>query len=63
MSAQNGVVQAMFEAADHGIQTAGEDSPAGRRLTEMRDFYGFMFRELPALIDRWRAETRQRSGG
>ncbi|GAB3971448.1 MarR family transcriptional regulator [Actinoallomurus acanthiterrae] len=56
MSAQNGMVQAMFEAADQGIKAAGADSPAARRLSEMRDFYGFMFRELPALVDRWRAE-------
>ncbi|MDL4773553.1 MarR family transcriptional regulator [Actinomadura xylanilytica] len=60
MSTQNGLVQTMFEAADQGIQAAGADSPAARRLAEMRDFYGFMFRELPALVDRWRAE---RAGG
>ncbi|XVQ06836.1 GbsR/MarR family transcriptional regulator [Spirillospora sp. CA-255316] len=56
MSTQNGMVQAMFEAADRGIEAAGPGSPAARRLEEMRDFYGFMFRELPALIERWRAE-------
>ncbi|TDD85130.1 MarR family transcriptional regulator [Actinomadura darangshiensis] len=56
MSAQNGVVQSMFEAADEGIAAAGPDTPAARRLAEMRDFYGFMFSELPALVDRWRAE-------
>jgi DNA-binding transcriptional regulator GbsR (MarR family) len=61
MSAQNGMVQAMFEAADRGIEAAGEDSPAARRLDEMRDFYGFMFRELPALIERWRTERDPRS--
>ncbi|MFG2017116.1 GbsR/MarR family transcriptional regulator [Actinomadura geliboluensis] len=60
MSAQNAVVQVMFEAADQGIAAAGADSPAARRLTEMRDFYGFMFRELPALVDQWRAERDQR---
>jgi DNA-binding transcriptional regulator GbsR (MarR family) len=58
MSAQNGMVKAMFQAADEGIEAAGENSHAARRLTEMRDFYAFMFRELPALIDRWRAERR-----
>jgi hypothetical protein len=26
----------------------------------MRDFYGFMFRELPAVVDQWRAERDQR---
>lgn len=56
MSTQNGMVQSLFEAADRGIEAAGEDSPAAGRLEEMRDFYGFMFRELPALIERWRTE-------
>ncbi|SCE67687.1 MarR family protein [Micromonospora viridifaciens] len=56
MSTQNGMVKSMFEAADQGIAAAGKDSPAARRLAEMRDFYGFMFRELPALVERWRAE-------
>ncbi|GGV00035.1 hypothetical protein GCM10010182_16480 [Actinomadura cremea] len=54
MSTQNGMVRSMFEAADRGIEAAGADTPAARRLHEMRDFYGYMFRELPALIDRWR---------
>ncbi|GAA2258804.1 hypothetical protein GCM10010145_34050 [Streptomyces ruber] len=56
MSAQNSTVQAMFEAADQGIAATGADAPAARRLAEMRDFYGFMFRELPALVERWQAE-------
>lgn len=59
MSSQNGVVQAMFEAAEEGVRVAGADTPAGRRLNEMRDFYEFMFRELPALIDRWKAERER----
>lgn len=61
MSTQNGMVQAMFEAADQGIAAAGRDSVAARRLEEMRDFYGFMFRELPALVERWRAERARSS--
>jgi DNA-binding transcriptional regulator GbsR (MarR family) len=56
MSAQNGMVQYMFEVARQGLEVVGEDSLAGRRLVEMRDFYEYMFRELPALIERWRAE-------
>lgn len=62
MSAQNGMVQAMFQAADDGIKAAGENSHAAHRLTEMRDFYAFMFRELPALIDRWRAQRTDTAG-
>lgn len=56
MSTQNTVVQMMQDAADKGIQAAGEDSIAGRRLATMRDFYAHVMRELPAVIDRWRAE-------
>lgn len=55
MSSQNQVVQAMEQAADEGIAATGETSPAGRRLVEMRDFYGYLMAELPALIDRWKA--------
>jgi DNA-binding transcriptional regulator GbsR (MarR family) len=55
MSTQNAAVQMMQDAADKGIQAAGEDSIAGRRLATMRDFYAHIMRELPAVIDRWRA--------
>lgn len=61
MSTQNAAVRMMLEAAEHGIQATGEDSIAGGRLATMRDFYGHLLRELPAVIDRWRA-GRQRGG-
>ena len=63
MTTQNTVVQAMFEAADEGIAAAGRDTLAARRLAEMRDFYSFMFRELPTLVDRWQAERTRRDQG
>jgi DNA-binding transcriptional regulator GbsR (MarR family) len=56
MSTQNGMVQAMFETADEGIRVVGENSMPGWRLAEMRDFYAYLMRELPAVIDRWRAQ-------
>ena len=58
MSGQNTVVKTMREAAEQGIATTGEDSVAGRRLTEMRDFYDYLWRELPALIDRFNQEKQ-----
>ncbi|HEY3692892.1 MAG TPA: helix-turn-helix domain-containing protein [Pseudonocardiaceae bacterium] len=54
MSTQNAAVRMMQEAAERGIDAAGEDSAAGRRLVNMRDFYAHIMRELPAVIDRWR---------
>ncbi|MFU8852283.1 GbsR/MarR family transcriptional regulator [Micromonospora sp. SL1-18] len=60
MSGQNAIVTVMRDAAEQGIRAAGADSPAGRRLAEMRDFYDYLWRELPALIDRW--QTQKKSG-
>lgn len=59
MSAQNAVVTTMREAAEHGIASTGEDSAARRRLVEMRDFYDYLWRELPAIIDRWQQQRSQ----
>ncbi|WP_281259757.1 GbsR/MarR family transcriptional regulator [Mycolicibacterium palauense] len=50
---QNEAVAAMQSAAAEGIALAGADSPAGRRLAEMRDFYAFVFAEIPELLERW----------
>ena len=45
------------QLATEGIAaTGGPETAAARRLAEMRDFYAFMQREIPALLDRWRAE-------
>lgn len=60
MSAQNEAMQAMLDAAEHGIHAAGRDSIAGHRLVDMRDFYAHIMRELPQVIDRWRAGSRRR---
>lgn len=50
---QNEVIAAMQDAADAAIAAIGHDSPARRRLTQMRDFYAFLLAEIPALLDRW----------
>lgn len=54
MGNQNTLLDSMWNAAAEGIKTAGKESVAGRRLDEMQDFYGFMQREMAALIDKWR---------
>ncbi|SMD25469.1 GbsR/MarR family transcriptional regulator [Kibdelosporangium aridum] len=60
MSSQNEVVKVMQEAANEGIDAVGEDSIAGQRLAEMRDFYTYLMNELPAVIDRWHAQRETR---
>ncbi len=41
------------DAAENGIEALGEDSPAGKRLAEMRDFLSFMLGELNNMYERW----------
>ena len=55
---QNEVTAAVLKAAEAGIAATEDGSLARQRLTQMRDFYNFLFEEIPALLDRW----DQRSG-
>ncbi|MFD3517354.1 GbsR/MarR family transcriptional regulator [Streptomyces sp. NPDC058657] len=43
-----------------GAESLGPDTPAGRRIAESADFFAFVQKEIPLMMDRWRA---QRSGG
>ncbi len=44
-----------------GIAALGADSPAGARLTETLEFFDFLQKEMPALVQRWE-QTRSRRG-
>ena len=55
---QNDVTSAVLKAAEAGTAATDDGSLARQRLTQMRDFYNFLFEEIPALLDRW----YQRSG-
>ncbi|MFC5832776.1 hypothetical protein [Nonomuraea insulae] len=52
-TSQNTVTQLMLAAAETGIATTTASDPAHRRLTQMRDFYQFMLKEIPTLLHRW----------
>jgi DNA-binding transcriptional regulator GbsR (MarR family) len=52
-TSQNTVIQLMLAAAETGIATTTANDPAHRRLTQMRDFYQFMLKEIPTLLHRW----------
>ncbi len=57
-SQQNAVLQAILAATEKGLAEAQPGGPAQHRLREMRDFYAFLMRELPQLIERWRIERK-----
>jgi DNA-binding transcriptional regulator GbsR (MarR family) len=50
---QNEIIEAMQNAAEAGIAAAGRESLAGQRLTQMHDFYDFLLKEIPAVLERW----------
>ncbi|MEV7005258.1 MarR family transcriptional regulator [Streptosporangium sp. NPDC051022] len=54
-SQQNTMIAAMLQAAEKGLAQAEPGGHAERRLREMRDFHGFLMRELPRLMDRWQS--------
>jgi DNA-binding transcriptional regulator GbsR (MarR family) len=44
--------------AAEGVEVLGADTPAGRRMADTLDFFSFLLRELPQVIERWRATRR-----
>ena len=48
-------------AGQDGIKALGADTPAGHRMTESVEFFEFVQTELPALIERWRAQRASAS--
>ena len=41
---------------EQGVEAVGAGSPAGRRLAETAEFFAFLQAEMPALLERWRAQ-------
>ncbi len=55
LSYRRGVEQALAWARvfDEGARALGEQTPAGRRLTENRDLFAYLADEMPKVVDRW----------
>ena len=63
-AAQDNRYQAFLDLLERGIEVVGgEDSPRAARLRRNRDFYAFIARELPRLIERFEAENGEGSNG
>jgi predicted transcriptional regulator len=46
--------RALSDALDEGLAAVGPDTLAGRRIAETRDFFNYLSKELPLLVERWR---------
>jgi DNA-binding transcriptional regulator GbsR (MarR family) len=56
---KGGAYKLVADAVLEGVEAVGdEDSPAGQRLAEMRDFFLFMQEAIVDLLEKWN-ETRQ----
>lgn len=59
---QMALIGVFQEMAERGLKLLDPDSKEARDgLEEMRDFYAFWKRELPAALERWDEEQRRRS--
>ena len=56
------VMARWIAAGNEGVEVLGADTPAGRRMAESVEFFEFVRRELPALLERWRAERESAAG-
>ncbi|WP_443076715.1 GbsR/MarR family transcriptional regulator [Streptomyces sp. TRM 70361] len=49
---------------ERGVKALGPDTPAGRRMAESAEFFAFMRREVPLMMERWYAHRdADRAGG
>jgi len=51
-----------LDCARDGVQVLGPQTPAGRRMAEMVEFYEFLQKEMPSLMERWRAHRAELRG-
>ena len=58
-----GQIAELRRIADSGLELLkDEPAPRGKRLQGMRDYYAFMGRELPPVIDKWLASDKAQDG-
>ena len=61
---ESDVYRTFRELMQRGIDLVeGEDEPGAARLTQTRDFYAFIERELPRLVERFKREQQAREVG
>lgn len=63
MLQRDAVLARWEEGAREGVLAVGAGTPAGRRFGEMQRFFAMMRRFLPEMLERWRAEERERAAG
>lgn len=60
---RNPVYPRLAAEFDRGVDAVGEDTAAGRRLAETRDFFSFVAERTPALVAEWQQLRAARGAG
>src|SRR6478752_1339191 len=63
LAQRNAVLDAWQRTMADGAASNDPETPAGRRLDEMHDFFAFMSEEMPGLLERWRVHREARRSG
>ncbi|MGW1890519.1 GbsR/MarR family transcriptional regulator [Streptomyces sp. NPDC002004] len=59
---RDSVIRRWEDALREGVTSLGEDSPAGRRLSETLAFFEFVQDELAGMMERWRIRRQELFG-
>ena len=57
---RDGLMAALVRDLSTGVDALGPDTPAGRRIAESVEFFEFIRRELPEMVERWRRHKAER---
>ena len=53
---KGGLYRRLADLSEQGVQAVGDQGAGVRRVTEMRDFFNFLDREVGRLLEQWNAE-------
>jgi DNA-binding transcriptional regulator GbsR (MarR family) len=52
-------LKVLSDATEQGVEAAGGvTTVAGKRLADMRDFYAFVYENVPEILEKWAANKR-----
>lgn len=55
------VLTRWVDSAREAVDLLGENTPAGARMAETLEFFEFLHKEMPALMEKWRARKEGRN--
>lgn len=62
IASRDALIRRWESVLDDGVNAMHPDSAAAARLRESRDFFAFLRVELPAMLERWRAQQGSEHG-